>query len=170
MTALGWNIRYVRTINSCNRTLIEGMFRELLSLEGSLRRRRYVWNLIRGKNFYIPLANCIVAEARGLIYAAQKEEVDLHGNPSMEWINRVIREVIASEKDRYNVVSFVDNITSHVNLITLDTIPYTKPERLEHMLLGTKPVLMAPELDFFGSVLKGYQDRVARLEAMIYKE
>ena len=160
MNFLSWDIRYIKTMNSCDRTKIRDMIIEIIDIPDGLKKRRYLWNLFRGKNFYIPLADYVVFLARKLIY-----EGDDPG--TIYKIRYIIRSIVQSEKNRDVISLFIYNILNHVNIIMLDMFPYTNPKKIEGMLTGNKPVLIDPELDSFGNVIKYYKDRVKDLENQV---
>ena len=124
-----WNLRYIRIINSCDRGAIRGLFSELLELEGAFTRRRYLWNWIRGRDFYVNLANMVVDEVRDLINDRSDDPL-----ASMALVERIIRMVMETERSEKVRRSFIWNITKHAPLLTLDTVKYMSAERLLNQL------------------------------------
>ena len=139
MNWIQWNLKYIRTINSCNNGHLMAFYAELSELSGAFIKRRYLWNIIRGKTFYINAANYVINNVE-----MAKISIDLDSNHQMDdatdnlmaHTRSFIRDILASEKDEAVRRSFIWRIGKHVPFLTTDMLPYLSKERVKNILDG----------------------------------
>lgn len=130
-----WNIHYIGAINSCDRAEFGKLLDDMLKLPGGFTRKRYIWNIIRGKDFYKNLAYYTTSMVEGVLSGE-----DLVPDETMRKVEDIIEMVTTTEK-RYSVrKSFIWNITKQVPLLTVGTIPYMSQERLTSIITSTKRI------------------------------
>ena len=93
-----------------------------------LHRRRYLWNLVRGKAFYLAMVDHLVDLCNGLEYGA------VLGNE----IEDIIVNIFESEKYERTRRSFVWNLTKRVPLVTVQTVALISEERLMNIVRGER--------------------------------
>ena len=138
--AFQWNLAYIQAVNRCDRQTFLQLFHDAMKMElkGLFNRKRYIWNWIRGKDFYKNLAYYVVQQVK-----------DALGDG---FCNR----------ERYDVrKSFIWNITKQVPLITIDTIGYMSEERVTNMLRSDKSILCDAA---FGPFIKELIDLKGKLK------
>lgn len=139
MNWIQWSIRYIRVLNSCDNGKLCAFYRDIATLPGAFKKKRYIWNVIRGKTFYINAAN-YVTENVGLV----KVSVDLDPNHMMdETTDKLlsdtaifIRDILQSEQNHRVQRSFVRHIAKNTKLVTLDMLPHLDRDRILKLLNG----------------------------------
>lgn len=139
MNWIQWNLKYIRTINSCDNGKLQAFYAELSELSGALTRKRYIWNIIRGKTFYINAANYVIENvnlAKLGIDTHPEHKMDEETDRLMIHTRSFIKDIIASEKDEAVRRSFIWRIGKHVPFLTTDMLPYLSKERVKNILDG----------------------------------
>ena len=131
-----WNMRYIRAINSCNRADIAMLVEELVNLNGGFTKKRYIWNLIRGKDFYLNLASYVRDVAKDILYENIADQ-----EKAMDIIESVIKNVLLTTKKEEVRRNFVRNITKYVPILTIDVVPYLSPDKVRNILSGDTRIL-----------------------------
>lgn len=64
--AFQWNLAYIQAVNKCDRQTFLQLFHDAMEMElkGLFIRKRYIWNWIRGKDFYKNLAYYVVQQVK----------------------------------------------------------------------------------------------------------
>lgn len=148
MNFIQWNRRYIDLINCGDPEQAREFFDDLIAEnKDPFRKKRYLWNLIRGKSFYTVLAKWIIDQVKTAVGSDGGNGpvgiVDTSGGPKSElfWTMRVLHQVLETEKNFNQRRSLIWNITKHVSLITIDTIPYLSEERFTNLLKGNRPII-----------------------------
>lgn len=162
MGFLKWNLRYIRVVNSCVWDDFVKFLDDVLELEGVFTRRRYVWNLIRGKNFYKDITHYVTRTAEAVLNSDNKEDAE----KQMMRLELIVHGVLTTEKSEKARQSFVWGLTKKVPLLTIDTIPYMSAERVKNILLGEKKVLNDSALEPFITATVELRNQVADLSTM----
>lgn len=139
MNWIQWNWKYIRVVNSCDNGKLQALYGEMAKLPGAFTRRRYIWNLIRGKTFYLNAASYVienVALARLNIEANPEGIMDDATRQLMDDTHKFIQDLMASEKDDSVKRSFVWRVTKNAPLITTDILPYMGENRVRIILDG----------------------------------
>lgn len=162
--AFQWNLAYIQAVNKCDRQTFLQLFHDAMKmdLKGLFTRKRYIWNWIRGKDFYKNLAYYVVQQVKDVLSGecGNRSEV-------LEQLEKLIHEVLASEK-RYEVrKSFIWNITKQVPLITIDTISYMSEDRITNMLRSDKSILCDAAFGPFINELIDLKERLKESEEII---
>ena len=137
---LGPNRLYIQMINDPDGNNIELFFAMLVEMNPKKRlRKRYLWNLLRGRGFYTALAKWTVENVRfvedcapGTITDRLRENMDL------------IHDLALQDGRRAVFRSFVWNVTKHAPILTMDFVPLLSAERV-HNILSTKAVIYSDE-------------------------
>lgn len=143
--ATKWNLRYIRVTNSCVWEDMVELLDEIVTLNGAFTRKRYVWNILRGKTFYKDITHYVTHITEDILKCDDKEKIST-------WTDKlglIVHGVISSEKSEKARNSFVWGLTKKVPLLTLDTIPYMSSDRVKNILLGEKQVLNDTALEPF---------------------
>lgn len=136
------NLRYIEAINSGDRRPFLSLLEELLNIDHAFTKKYYIWNIIRGREFYKNLSYYVVSLAKEVLN-------ETLGDPdsAMDRIEQVIHIVMETENRKNVRQSFVWNITKQVPLITLDTLRYMDAERVINILQSEKRVLNDSPMD-----------------------
>lgn len=160
-TAWKWNFRYIRVINSCNWNDFVVLMDDILTLQSPFRLKRYIWNIIRGKTFYKELSHYVT----GYVERIMRGELE-NGKEKMNDIERLIHEIVTTEKSERALNNFIWSVTKKVPLLTIDTIPYMSNERIINILLGEKTALADTAIEPFISVIIKLRDQLRELDDM----
>lgn len=118
---------------------------EILTLDQPFRKKRYVWNIIRGKAFYKELATYVIRNVQWVMDGTLLKD----NKATMDNIEMLVHEVVTTETNTRAIKSFVWNVTKRIPLLTVDTIPYMSPDRVKNVLMSEKLVLNDAALDPF---------------------
>lgn len=156
--AFQWNLAYIQAVNKCDRQTFLQLFHDAMEMElkGLFIRKRYIWNWIRGKDFYKNLAYYVVQQVKDAL-----GDGSCNRDTILERVEKLIHEVLASEKRHDVRKSFIWNITKQVPLITIDTIGYMSEERVTNMLRSDKSILCDAA---FGPFIKELIDLKGKLK------
>lgn len=147
MNALKWNLRYVAAINSCDQRDMQSFIVDCCGAVGYERfmcGKRYLWNLIRGKSFYLGLAEWLsdtgnkVIETETLRDCVERE---ILRDRMMERIDRLVPLVMRTERSEKAKRTFVWNLTKRAPILTVDTIRYMSDERVYNILMNGRTVV-----------------------------
>lgn len=130
------NMNYIKTVNRCNMDSFKKFMTDILMTEtdGSdeqvlelFTSKRYIWNLIRGKDFYKSMADYIVCLTKINAY----NEADILLRCVVE-----TTKVRPSSDDQKGDIRkhFVTQVMKRAPFLTVTTIQYMSPERLEQIL------------------------------------
>lgn len=139
-----WNLRYIEAVNSGDRRPFLSLLGELLNLENAFTKRCYIWNIIRGREFYKNLSFYVVSKAKEVLNGESDNPEE-----AMARIEQVIQIVMETERRKTVKQSFVWNITKQVPIITVDTLRYMDIKRITHILQNEKRVLNDSSMDPF---------------------
>lgn len=156
------NLDMIRVMNSCNYQEFARLISAIINRpypEKYFTSKRYVWNIIRPRDFYKMSAMWVIEK----IKIAQIDEDSAH----MAAAEMVIKLVLKSTKEYTIKRSFIWNIMKQCPLITVDTIQYASAEKLQSLLTGDKEIIcddiMRPIID----IIMEYRDHVKIYEAMV---
>ena len=139
---LWWNRLYIRAINDNDPHDIHEFFYTIIT-PGNCRNpygsKRFVWNVLRGKGFYVTLANWIVDMIRETTYDDALSESMKHQR--FEKVHNTLRAVLATERRERMRRTLVYNICRHVNLLTIETVQNMNAEKITAMLRSDKPIV-----------------------------
>lgn len=113
------NARIIRVLNSCKWDEFNALVVECIDIPKIFTSKRYVWNIIRGRDFYKMLAHLTIESIQ---------------NGNMELAEKLIRVVMTTAKTNEIKLSFTRAIVKILPLITIDTIPYISTEKLRRIL------------------------------------
>jgi len=157
-----WNARYIRVINSCNWNDFVALMDDILDLDQPFRKRRYIWNVIRGKTFYKELSHYVIGYCERVMNGTLDDS-----RHRMNDIEMLIHEIVTTEKSERALKSFIWAITKKIPLLTIDTIPYMSAERITNILLGEKAALNDAVLEPFIDALVDLRGQVTELTNMM---
>jgi len=140
------NFEYLRIVNSCNWTDYRGFIGKIIEYDNAFTKKTYVWNLLRGKTFYKGIEKYIDIKVKQL-------DTDEHKEDTMGQIERLIHQVITTEKNDTAIRSFVWGLTRAVPILTIDIIKYINQERIRHILMSDKPILNDDAISGFVDVV-----------------
>lgn len=169
MNCIQWNLRYIRTINSCNNGQLIEFYSDMSKLPDAFTRKRYLWNLIRGKTFYINAADYVIENvglAKLSIDTDPNHAMDQETNDLMTQTSKFVHDLLESEKDESVRRSFIWRIGKHVPFLTVDTVQYLSKDRVRNILSGDW-VINDPALNPFIDEIRELRETNQALRDMI---
>ncbi|MCM1230092.1 MAG: hypothetical protein NC489_08165 [Ruminococcus flavefaciens] len=169
MNWIQWNLTYIRIVNSCDNKKLQVFYQKLSELPHAFSRKRYIWNIIRGKSFYINAANYVIENvnlAKLSIDLDPQQQMDKETNELMTHTSEFIHNVLASEPDESVRKSFIWRIGKYVPFLTVDMIPYLSKERVQHILDGDW-IINDPPLEPFITEIRALRSTNDTLREML---
>lgn len=163
MGPFGWfkfNIRILRVLNSCDRKSFEALVDEALDIYPKLLSSRwYLWNVVRGRDYYKMMAHYVVTRAQ---------------TDDREKCETILRIVLHTTKDEAVRRNFIWAIMKQVPLLTIDTVPYASREKIQSILRSDKFAITDEAISpFVREVIdlrlqiKDLEEQVSALTAML---
>lgn len=109
-----------RTYNSCKREDFFALMDLVWELPGIFRKKRYLWNWIRPRDFYKMAAEYVIR---------------CYKSNELDKVEHLIHEITNTAKSVSIKQTFVWNVTKSCNIVTPDTVPYMSPSRMENILM-----------------------------------
>ena len=134
---LAWNRLYIKAVNSDDGELLNQFFDDACDEDITFfTKRRYIWNIIRGKEFCRILADWVIDWYRRAL-----DDYD-HCDDIMDRVVTLLHNVMYtlnewSDQDKIKR-SLVWKITKYAPILTVDTLPYISEERLIHIIDSDK--------------------------------
>lgn len=150
-----FNLKILRAMNSCQRDKFVALFDEALNSgfeEIYFTSKKYLWNIIRGKDYYKMLSYYVV-EKLNFYKSALGEESLLQLN-SANWL---IHKTLETTEDYSIRKSFIWSIMKQIPLLTIDTIQYASPEKIHSILTSPDKESMVVCDDFVRPFLNEYR-------------
>ena len=157
------NLKYIRAVNSCRKNNLADFLKDINNLDGAFTKKRYLWNWIRGKNFYIQLTQWTVDLSKEALNTDNEALIE----QNMLQISKNLKIVMETEKDEHVRENFVWNVTKAVPLLTLDILRYISRERLTNILRNRTKILCESELLPFTERISELTDEVSGLRELI---
>lgn len=123
------NRKIFKVYNSCDRDEFAELLNSIMDLpEQQIQKvftsKRYLWNIIRPRDFYKMAAYYVVSAAKNGI--------------NLERIDLLIHTILITTPSQKICSSFVWNILKQIPLLTIDTIQYTSQEKIQSLLQSDK--------------------------------
>ena len=148
-----WNLLYIRAVNSYDREALSRLFDEGCDHPEFFVRKRYIWNIIRGKEFCRIFAEWIIEWYR----AAESGRV---GWEVMDTVVDLFNRFMVTETHDNIKRSLVWKVTKIVPLLTVHTVPYISGERLTHIMESGKHCVT-------DGVIRPFMDRIVELSELL---
>ena len=163
MRIIKLNREYIKAVNSCDKDEMYKFFESISMIDNAYTNKLYLWNWFRGKDFYINFAGWTIQLARFAIYSESSDDFTIFA----EKVERNIKIVMNTERSFKNRQSFVWNLTKHVPILTVDTIQYMSPDRIENILLGEKTILNDDATRPFIKVVASLKKDIKKTEELV---
>ena len=151
------NLRIISVLNSCNRAAFEELVDEFIGQSKIFRSKWYIWNIVRGKDFYKMLSHYVVEKTTN---------PEKKNHASAEWVVRMMAE---TTKDQVVLDHFVWAILKQVPLLTVVTIQYASEEKIHSILNSDKTIYtddaLAPFVEEIALLHKRIKDLEDEVEA-----
>lgn len=158
MNPMKWfrlNIKIISVLNSCDRKQFEALIDEVISQPKVFYSKRYVWNIIRGRDFYKMLAHYVV------------EKISDPEKRSYDDVQRILQMVEDTEKNEAVRRNFVWAIMKQVALLTTVTIKYANEEKIKSILSSNKIIYADDSIKPFIAEIKRLHIQIDELEEQI---
>lgn len=146
------NLDYIKAVNKCDEAAFQKFMTELIvsrqtedRVKKLFTQKRYIWNIIRGKDFYKLMAKYVI-------------RVMQMGN-SMEEGSAIYDFIINSTKSINVKAHFTKAIMKDVPFLTLTSIQYMSEQRLQQILNDMSFVYVDP-------MLAPFIERIERAQEM----
>lgn len=152
------NRKILSVYNTCDRDVFSALLEEVLALpEKQLRKiftsKLYLWNIIRPRDFYKMSAYYVITSVK------QQSKLDR--------IDILVHLILESTPDPKIRSSFVWNILKHCSLLTVDTIQYASPERIQNILQSDRPILADDALTPVVAEVLRLRNEIAMYQSLI---
>lgn len=133
LNALRMNMRIIRVFNSCSRNEFTQLVDDVISDPKAkliLSSKRYVWNIIRPRDYYKMMTYYIV---------------ELLENPDSDKCHRaeaLMEIVLSTTKSEEIRKHFVWNIMKHIPVLTIHTIRYASEEKILNILQNSDNLII----------------------------
>lgn len=122
------NKRLLAAFNSCDQTNQMKVIDDIMQMEESditkvFQKKYFIWNILRGKDFYKVMARYIINSVQD-------------GNVAVA-VNVLRHSLVTAENDDIRR-AFVKSIMRAVPLITIETVMYASKERLDALLASAQ--------------------------------
>ena len=157
------NRTYIGAVNADDTEEINRFFDTVSEDERYFTRRRYIWNLIRGKEFCRLVAEWVIDWYK-------RSSVMDDGNVAMADVIRVLHWIMSTERHEKIKRSLVWKITKYAPIVTIDTVPYISPERIQNILNSDRWIVtdnaMAPIVKSYAEMVLDLTNTKAALTAV----
>lgn len=134
----GWNKSYIEAINSCSNSAMIVIFDRIVEDLGAdgFYKKRYIWNHIRGKSFYIYAARYVVFYMKEAHRPLDEISID-YRNACYRNTQTLIRALLNSTKSEKTRQTFIRQIVKDIPLLSIETLPYLDAERITSIIQGS---------------------------------
>lgn len=161
MKFLTLSCKYITTINKCDMAEMYKFFLEIITIPGAFTKKCYLWNIVRGKDFYKCASDFVVREMAQLDMAHPDVDTKLHVD-NMELMINGILDSTSNEAIRK---SFVWNVTKKVPILYSVMLPYMSYERIQNILKNDN-VLIDDTLQALVDVIKDQRRQIDELNGI----
>lgn len=161
MKFLTLDCKYIAIVNKCDMTEMYQFFLEIIKIPEVFERKRYIWNIIRGKDFYKCAADFVVREMAQLDMG-DPDELSSDHITNME---NMINGILNSTKNEAIRKSFVWNVTKKVPILYMVMLPYMSPERIQNILKSDN-LLIDDALKPIIDIIKDQRHMIEDLQSM----
>lgn len=129
MNIIKTNLQIISVLNSCDRKKFEALVTDAITNEKIFRSKLYIWNWIRGRDFYKMLSHYTITN------------IEQHTEESMNRAETIIKMVLDTAKDETIKRNFIWAIMKQVPLLTADTIRYASADKITSLLQSDKELI-----------------------------
>ena len=149
------NLKMIHVMNSCDRKEFEVLVDSLIGSKKFFYSKRYIWNIIRGRDYYKMLSH----------YVVEKITSDLSNiDKDAEWIIQMVMDTAKSEDIKRN---FIWAIMKQIPLLTVTTIQYASPKKIESLLSSSKQLIADDAILPFILEISDLKNQVKLLEEQL---
>lgn len=131
------NVRIVKVMNSCDRKQFIELIDEMIDRPDVFRRRRYIWNIIRGRDYYKMLSYYV---SQCLLTGDDRQ---------FEKAETMTQMVMETEPNPDVRKHFIWAIMKTVPILTITTIQYASDAKILSLLRSEKNLLVDDALQPF---------------------
>ena len=155
MTTREINRLYIRAMNEGDGSDVELFFTALVTINPAIRfkKKRYLWNLIRGRGFYTAFGNWIRLVLKDY-------ETWMGNSTAVDNALGLIHDLAGHDRDKKAFKSFAWNLTKTCPILTLDLAPVLSEERIQH-------ILRSKDIIFTDDATKPFVDEIMNLRRTI---
>lgn len=151
------NAQIISVLNTCDRKKFEALIDSVIDQPKVFRSKLYVWNWIRGRDFYKMLAHYVVKNIESGYQSGDAENTTVKSEV-------ILQMVLETAKDPAVRRNFIWAIMKQVPLLTVDTIQYASREKIISLLQSDKVLITDPYLGAFVEEIGRLRDRIRTLE------
>ena len=159
------NAKIVSVLNSCDRKRFEALIDEVLNIPRIFTSKLYVWNWIRGRDFYKMLAHYVIVNIENCHSPGDITYEEQPSNPyTMDHAERVLQMVLTTASDESVKKNFIWAITKRIPLLTADTISYLSQEKIYSLLRSDKVLITDGAINPFVTEIYNLRKQIKDLE------
>lgn len=169
MTPLGiirLNVKIIRVLNSCDRKDFEALINEVIDQPNVFRKKYFIWNIVRGRDFYKMLAYYVIQQIEQQVLddnESHDDDVSYVGNHHINQAETIIHMVMETAKTETIKKNFIWAIMKQVPILTTTTVQYASAEKIRSILKSGKTIVM-------DSSIKPFIDEVVELRQTIVEQ
>lgn len=148
------NIRIIKVMNSCDRKQFTELIDEMINRPDVFRKRYYIWNVIRGRDYYKMLSYYVIKCLQS------REDEDYVKAETM------IQMVMDTESDLAVRKHFIWAVMKEVPLLTITTIQYASEAKILSLLNSNKELIVDDALKPFITKIKELKIECNALNAL----
>lgn len=153
------NVKIIRVLNSCDRKTFEELVDEVIDQPKVFRKKYYVWNIVRGRDFYKMLAHYVTQEITRHIQQ-ENPTPDIDRMTKAETIIQMVMDTAKTDAIKRN---FIWAIMKQVPLLTVTTIQYASPDKIRNLLKLEHTLVM-------DQAITPFVNEIAELKATIAEQ
>ena len=159
------NLKIVSVLNSCDRKKFEALVDTVIDQPKVFRSKWYIWNWIRGRDFYKMLAHYVV---KNIEAGYQNGDVFIGDCPPDENPTKkaeaILQMVLDTAKDEAIKRNFIWAVMKQIPLLTVDTVQYASREKVISLLQSNKVLVTDPYIGTFVDEIGRLRNQIHELE------
>lgn len=159
------NLAIIRALNSGNQATCIRLIHELITrsekeVRSIFTKKWYIWNIIRGKDFYKLMSRYVIQQVR--LYQGDPTEVSALVTGEL-----AIHLVMATEPRDQIKREFVKAIERDIRIMTVELLPYITDERIDSILNDPIGVLMDDKCSYIAAQYADIRGQLREFERLL---
>lgn len=158
------NTQIVSVLNTCDRKKFEALVDSVIDQPKVFRSKLYIWNWIRGRDFYKMLAHYVI---KNINSGYQNGDIVI-GDPPAEnptiKSEIILQMVLDTAKDEAIKRNFIWAVMKQVPLLTVDTVQYATKDKIMFLLQSDKILITDQYIGTFVDEIGRLRNQIHELE------
>lgn len=162
-----WNLRIIRTYNTCNTKLMVELFSDVIQCVEKKRlalltKKCYIWNIFRPRDFYRAASEYVIQQLKIWIETADTQ--------AQYNADKAIELILMTAKSSEIKGQFIFSIIKQVPIMTVKTLEFTSQNRIKYMLNSGKDIVtddhITPLMEYIKELKKENDDLRTQIDAL----